>query len=88
MFVLRKIFGNGVENNFILGKSYQLILADYNSLEFESAARVEFGDEFNDECYGFVIGDDITRPYPLWKVQKNYIMSDNGNTFANLTYRQ
>ena len=87
MFVLRKIFGCGVENNFILGNSYQLILAEHNSLEFQDVARREFGDEFNDECYGFVIGDDIRNPQSLWVNQRNYIMSENGNTFANLTLR-
>ena len=39
------------------------------------------------ECYGFVIGDDIRNPQLLWVNQRNYIMSDNGNTFANLTLR-
>ena len=87
MFVLRKIFGCGVENNFILGNSYQLILAEHNSLEFQDVARREFGDEFNDECYGFVIGEDINIIHSLWRKQKNYIMMENGNTFANLTYR-
>ena len=87
MFVLRKIFGCGVENNFILGNSYQLILAEHNSLEFQDVSMREFGDEFNDECYGFVVGEDIKSPISLWVSQKNYIMTDGGKTFDNLTYR-
>ena len=86
MFVLRKIFGNGVENNYALGEHYQLILKETNSLEFDSLSKQVF-DSQDDECYGFVVGEDIKSPIALWVCQKNYIMSDNGNTFANLTYR-
>ena len=44
MFVLRKIFGNGVENNYALGDSYQLILKETNSLEFDSLSKQVFDD--------------------------------------------
>ena len=51
MFVLRKIFGNGVENNYALGEHYQLILKETNSLEFDSLSKQVF-DTHDDECYG------------------------------------
>lgn len=86
MFVLRTIFGNGIENNYVIGDHYQLVLKETNSLEFESIFKQCFGD-FKEECYGFVIGEDISNPHALWVCQKNYIMMDNGNTFANITYR-
>ena len=41
----------------------------------------------DDECYGFVVGEDIKSPISLWVSQKNYIMTDGGKTFDNLTYR-
>ena len=50
MFVLRKIFGNGVENNYALGEHYQLILKETNSLEFDSLSNQVF-DGHDDECY-------------------------------------
>ena len=88
MFVLRKIFGNGIENNFFLGNSYQVLLRENNTIEFNDFKDKVFGRNNDDsECYGFVIGDDIRNPQILWVNQRNYIMSDNGNTFANLTLR-
>ena len=86
MFVLRKIFGNGVENNYSIGEHYQLILKETNSLEFDSLSKQVF-DGQDDECYGFVVGEDIKSPITLWVCQKNYIMTDGGKTFDNLTYR-
>ena len=86
MFVLRKIFGNGIENNYALGEHYQLILKETNSLEFDSLSKQVF-DSQDDECYGFVVGEDIKNPISLWVSQKNYIMTDGGKTFDNLTYR-
>lgn len=86
MFVLRTIFGNGIENNYILGNSYQYINKETNSLEFESVYKQCF-DDFEGDCYGFVVGNDIQNPHPLWKGQKVFIMTDSGSTFSNLTFK-
>lgn len=87
MFVLRKYFGNGIENNFALGNSYQYINKETNSLEFESCMIDSLGEDVDEECCGFIVGEDVKNIIPLWKVQKNYIMMDNGKTFANLTFK-
>lgn len=96
MFILRRVSEEGVEMNQEIGSSYTFIHREYNPEEFRktfelvySKNHVSDGDESADDdtkkCYAFVCNGDFVQP--LYKNQSNYIMSSNGNTFSNVSYR-
>lgn len=39
---------------------------------------------YNEICAFIIYKDEIL---PLYKTQKNYIVSENGTTYSNLTYK-
>lgn len=95
MLVLRRISGDGVEMNHVVGDSYTYIHREINPKQFRETFKVVFDKDHvadNDEsadkntkdCYAFVCCGYIQ---PLYKNQKNFMMTENGNTFANLTYK-
>lgn len=82
MFALRKITSDGLEMNFNLGDSYTLVTKDRSQKEFEDKMKDR---PFYDKTYAFIYWkDDIL---PLYKNQYNYIVSENGTTYSNLTYK-
>lgn len=84
MFILRKITGNGGELNFALGDSYSLILKDTNPKEFKEVLSLGGHSAFEDDLYGFITYGDCQHQM-LFKKQFNYIMTENGKTFKNIT---
>lgn len=84
MFILRKITGNGGELNFALGDSYSLILKDKNPKEFKEVLYVNGHNAFLDDIYGF-IGYGDSKFHMLFISHFNYIMTENGKTFKNVT---
>ena len=82
MFALRKITGNGSELNFDLGDYYVLITKERSPEEFEDKMKDH---PSYDEAYAFIYWKDEI--LPLYKNQKNYIVSENGTTYSNLTYK-
>lgn len=85
MFALRKITNDGVEINFVLGKSYTLVMAETAPKEF---ARIKDKEKiFPEEVYGIVSGNN-GECIPLYKDQLNFIVSENGITYENLTLRE
>ena len=95
MFTLRRISSSGVEMNQFLGNGYTLVDRESNYPEFCETFEKTFGyphtadlddtSTFDSKnVYAFVVADSIQ---PLYKKQKNFIMSDSGRTFDNLTYK-
>lgn len=84
MFILRKITGNGGELNFALGDSYSLILKESNPKEFKEVLYVNGHKAFVDDIYGF-IGYGDSKFHMLFINHLNYIMTENGKTFKNIT---
>ncbi len=82
MFALRKITNDGLEMNFSLGDSYTLVIKDRSPKEFEDKMKDH---PFYDKAYAFIYCKDEI--LPLYKTQKNYIVSENGTTYSNLTYK-
>jgi len=87
--------GQGVEINQFIGKSYSYIHRDFNPKEFRETFKLVFekdhvadldpaSDTDTKMCYAFVCHGEIQ---PLYKNQSNYIMSESGATFANLSYK-
>jgi len=96
MFTLRKISGNGIEMNAIIGDRYTMIYRDHNPEEFREEFKVLFGkdhvadldtksDSDTKECYAIVCNPPFYKA--LYKNQKNFIMTDSGKTFANISYK-
>lgn len=82
MFALRKITKDGLEMNFNLGDSYTLVTKDRSPKEFEDKMKDH---PFYDKAYAFIYWKDEI--LPLYKNQHNYIVSENGTTYSNLTYK-
>ena len=97
MYTLRRILEDGYEYNFLLGKSYTLILKERVSKEEwdaiserywgESYSKMRLPDDKNvkdseRDCFGFVQAEGLELFLLPW--QKNYIMID-GKTFSTLS---
>ncbi|MDV3822940.1 hypothetical protein CMU07_09255 [Elizabethkingia anophelis] len=96
MFVLRRISGERIEMNKVIGDGYTVIDRESNAEDFKKAFEHYFekrqiadldseSDSDTKNCYAFVTNDSFIQP--LYKNQQNYIMSENGKTFSNLTYK-
>ena len=86
MFILRRITSENRERNDVIGNHYQFVRKLENKDEF-----LEFQDllgwEEDDLVYAFVVynqGQDIL---PLYKPSVYFMMTSDGKTFANLTFR-
>jgi hypothetical protein len=97
-FILRKVFKDHTQSNIVLGDSYLFIDREMNYEEFSKAFEVDFGkfhvgdldptsDSFTKNCYAFLIINDGAKYIPLYKNQYNFIMTDSGKTFANITFK-
>ena len=87
MFYLRRITGSGVEMNQTLGEGYTLVDKLSNEEEFNRSFLAHFGEkQTNDLVYAFIGGDGFIQP--LYKAQKAYVMTERGNTFANVSYKE
>lgn len=85
MFVLRKVFKDGVESNTCIGNSYIVVDKEKSLEEFNRSFDV-FGYDNYDLIYGFISYDEGKEVIPLYNTQKNYIMNGNGGLFANIKY--
>jgi len=97
MYTLRTI-QDDIQTNECLGNNYQLIERNSNYDEFQKAffsfheknhvADLDTeSDHFSKQTYAFVIFKNGSEIIPLYKNQSNYIMTDSGKTFSNLTFK-
>lgn len=88
MFTLRTVRkSDNAEDNFSLGDSYRFIHREWSPELFakEMEKRCETAD---DNLYAIVVcGFGGDRMFPILKSDWNYIMSENGKTFANISYK-
>jgi len=96
MFALRTIIDNR-QYNKVLGHEYQVIEREVEYDAFCDFFRESFGyhhmadgdvlaDNYTKACYAFVVTQGF-KPIPLYKEQPNYVMTESGQTFSNLTYK-
>jgi hypothetical protein len=83
MFYLRRISGNGIEMNFDLGNSYTLIDKEKNPNDFKMHEDHIGG--VDAKTYAFIACHSGSIVYQLYDGQLNYIMTEGGKTFSNLT---
>lgn len=88
MFVLRKITTDNLEVNVNLGDLYTFTDSEKNNAHFVDMCNIYFGavDMHENNCYAFIT-DEVGEFHPLYKTQKNYIMTNKGDTFANVSFR-
>lgn len=88
MYTLRKITGEGLQMNFNLGNEYTVVTKESNPEQFKRTFEVFWKDmpETESETYGFVTGEDL-KIHCLFKKQFNYIMTESGRTFSNLSFK-
>lgn len=84
MFILRKITGQGVEMNITLGQSYTYIGKIENPQEFDRTLTEIFKRINEDIIYAFV-SNESGEAIPLYSTQRNYIMTESGKTFKNVS---
>jgi hypothetical protein len=89
MFILRRITSDQVEINTCLNSEYVLTLKEKNSKEFEKTIKSLKFDNAEDikDIYGFVTFNDGSSIMPLYKKSFYYIMTSDGNTFANISLK-
>ena len=102
-FILRTIIANSEtlkssQHNLAIGSYYSLIFREEDYESFSEMYREEFkkshvadmdesSDNLSKNTYGFLIYKDGSTTIPLYKNQQNYIMTENGNTFSNISYK-
>lgn len=83
MFVLRRLTSQNVERNTILGDSYVLIDGERNPEDYaKSINKMKCNP---DDVFGFISHNEGQSLIPLYRKSKYFVMSSNGQTFANLT---
>jgi hypothetical protein len=89
MFILRKVTGDGHEINENLGDSYNITYKELHPKDFEGAESIykDFDDLFPGELYACITCFNGSKVIPLWKKQGNYIMTESGKTFANVSFK-
>lgn len=96
-FILRKVIEN-VQSNQELGNQYQVIVREENYNDFGKAFEKVFGrthvadddsesNDYTKKCYAIIVCNDASELIPLYKNQSNYVMTESGKTFCNLTYK-
>lgn len=89
MYTLRKIYKDGVETNIFLGRSYNVIKSLDSPEEFKKAYETCYNCKSceDTETYAFITNENGEVIYPLFKNQLNFVMTESGKTFSNLTYK-
>lgn len=90
MYTLRKIFQDGTQHNFYLGYSYGYVNKEESPEEFKKLIDelLSSPDDGNRvKIYAFVIPENGSTSFALFKNGANYIMNEKGGTFANVSFR-
>jgi hypothetical protein len=96
MFILRRISSEGIQMNQTIGESYTYIGRFENAEEFRRCFKKYFerdhvadlddtSDDDTKQVYCFISNGSLHQP--LYMRQQNYIMTDSGKTFSNLSWR-
>jgi len=92
MYTLRSITSEGSENNLALGSHYSYISRTQSAEAFKRVYQQAYDSKElcdkdpNPDCIGMIQSELINFVF-LWKSEQNYIMTESGKTFSNLTHR-
>lgn len=96
MYTLRKVTESNTQINLAIGDSYTYVNREQNYEDFKKdfynyfqknhiADLDETADKHTKEVFAFISFQG--QIYPLYKNDSYYIMTENGKTFSNLSYR-
>ena len=88
MFTFRRVLQDGLEANRSIGSDYTLVLKEKSQKEFDKTFKLFYGDpeeNLEQPIYGFIITEGGKDIIPLYVNSKNYMMTDSGKTYANIT---
>lgn len=88
MFVLRRVSPRGEQYNSILGKGYTVVYKETNQEAFDNYCKLNPDKVTNlekKETYAVIVYE--TDGMPLYKTDKNYVMTSDGKTFENISFR-
>lgn len=84
MYTLRKITEGKLETNINIGNSY-VVVTEQSKEEYDRTNQL-FENQYVDLAYAFISFADGKQVVPLFKNQGNFILTENGILFENLTY--
>lgn len=87
MFILRRITSEGNEVNMVVGESYNVTHSQFNEAEFIKLKDILKIDNSEAEIFCFITYKGGIEYEPLYKKSSYYMMTENGNTFANLSFK-
>lgn len=86
MFILRRITSEGYESNQVLGDEYSLI-EKFHSEKYKDALEAIGQQPNEEEIYCLLIHNRGSDIIPLYRKSTYYIMTSNGQTFKNISFR-
>ena len=85
MYTLRFITNDNVEVNYSLGINYKVVDKEKSPKEFEK--NMNIAEAINPkDVYKFVVNEDGSHIFALYKNGIYYIMTDNGKMFDDLSF--
>lgn len=89
MFVLRRITSENNEINISLGDSYNISLEERNPDEYNEILKIHFMGHVDSDAhiYGFIVHGNGSQIIPLYKKSTYFVMTGDGKTFANITFK-
>ena len=87
MFILRRIVPDGNEINTCIGNTYNYIRKEENKDEYEKTLNywLKGLKREDNDIYGFLVYNSGADIMPLYQRSVYFIMTSNGQTFANIT---
>jgi len=83
MFILRRVTSEYNQINQIIGDSYNLVIKDMHKHEFDRTCQINQCD--SDNVFGFVVYNDGSRIYRLYKKSTYLMYTSTGDLFENLS---
>ena len=84
MYTLRTITQTGKQTNRLLGEVYTYVGEREASADFDLISKEAFNDLERENIFAYVLTSS-GEAFPLYKGNKYYVVSPNGQTFSNLS---
>lgn len=84
MFVLRRITSEGLVSNLVIGNDYSIIRHEESPDMFYHTASKMGWEVDLDVFNAFIVANNGTKVFPLYKKSVYYVMTDLGNTFERV----
>lgn len=87
IYSLRTFKQTGIQEDETIGRRFETIYKDSNKEEFDYHFNNTLGDEFRaDNIYALIYSEEVC--IPLYKTHRYYVVTEHGNTYANVTFKK